>query len=202
MAQKSTGCSSRGPKFKSQSPHSGLQPTVTTVPGEPACLYGLYRYQAPTEDTDTAVSKSSINIKYFLIQSNLYYLNFKLNSKIIRTKGKLVPIISLLIDYPRLEKNKKTISSSQLSWIYQTLPWTPEAGQTEPSHFRVIQRQSKSLSLLNLKSSILLLEFNQKGKLNKALCPVILLATLHMVPVIRVRTEQGIIELLSDTKLT
>jgi hypothetical protein len=48
---KSTGCSSRGPRFNSQQPHGCSQPSVILVPGD---------------QTDICVVKTLMNIKYFL----------------------------------------------------------------------------------------------------------------------------------------
>lgn len=42
---KSTCCSSRGPGFDSQHPHSGPRPSLTPVPGHMTSFPGLHRIQ-------------------------------------------------------------------------------------------------------------------------------------------------------------
>ena len=54
---------SEDPRFSSQYPHGGSQPSVTLVPGDLTPSSGLHRHQEHTQYTDIDVSKFPTHIK-------------------------------------------------------------------------------------------------------------------------------------------
>ena len=57
---RSTGCSSRGPRFNSQHPHGSSQVSVTPVPGDLIPSSGLHGHQAHTWCTYIHVDRTHI----------------------------------------------------------------------------------------------------------------------------------------------
>jgi hypothetical protein len=65
-AVKSTDCSSRGPEFKSQQPHGGSQPSVTSVPEGLMPSSSCHGHQVPQWYTDIHADTDTHKIKITL----------------------------------------------------------------------------------------------------------------------------------------